>query len=244
MNWRAGAFVLLAIAAACHAELAVGGPGDDGGLSDSGTSSGGTSSSGGSSNGSSSSGGSGGTSSGSTNKDASTSSSSGGSPQDAGCQQLCPLPDGASYNANLPSGLDGATTVADLSDAQAEEFCVWLNSLWGPNGCGLLEAGAPGFIGGGASSSYQDPNTGETVELDCLDPADCVLNLRQAPCSAPLSYLPVCLKAFFNMPIHDALPINACQPWNASPGCAETVVRYDASTCVGMLPIAPGATCP
>jgi hypothetical protein len=146
--------------------------------------------------------------------------------------------DGAAGSKALPSGLGSSQTLASLSDAEANTVCNWLLDVYPETLPGPNQARTPGCVSEPAFGCGLSGGLGWSV----LEPADCILNIRQGPCQATLGALQQCVDFYLaSRPTGDLCDgmMQACNDFTSAPGCSETffvpVGQY--------LPLAPEASC-
>jgi len=166
------------------------------------------------------------------------------------------------------AGIDTASTIAQLTDADANKVCAWLSASFpGPaapveapdSGASIAGVGwpVPGYVTGAGFGCAGNAGVGGPVSLPLtwvdIPESDCVPNLRHSACEATLASLESCIQYFAahytDFSCNDARA--ACAAYEGAAGCDETVLQghnepYSDSTemCGMALPVEAGVTCP
>jgi hypothetical protein len=147
---------------------------------------------------------------------------------------------------------NGNVPIDDLSYGALYQLCVWMNQ--GGNPCSA-PAVAPGYATGQFSSCTSPSGAGTHLTRVWLGLTECVENLQHSACGALVGDLTACVLYFGehadNPDCTDAMTI--CGPYEAVPGCNETVLQANpqtntsdpvTSSCAESLPIVAGVECP
>jgi hypothetical protein len=160
------------------------------------------------------------------------------------------------------SGIDAGTTIAQLTDEQANQVCEFVTASFPypdmeaipPQSGGQVEVVAPGYVNGGAFGCV---DTSPQLLWVYLSQSDCVANLRHSACEATLSSLEQCVEYLGdtqglqggNGSGWCTAAHSMCAAFEGASGCDQTVFQASiegdgGGACASSLPVEAGATCP